>query len=184
MARLVYSSLASLDGYVADENGDWHWARPDEEVHTAVNELERGIGTYLYGRRMYEVLVAWETADFAEDALRDYAGIWRDADKVVYSRTLETVASARTRIERDFDPRAVAQMKAAADRDLSVGGPGLAGQAIRAGLVDECHLFLAPVVVGGGTRALPDGARVELELLDERRFASGFVHLHYRTRSG
>ena len=180
MARLIYSALASLDGYVSDAEGGWTWAHPDAEVHAAVNELERGIGTYLYGRRMYEVLVAWETADFEDPVLRDYAGIWRDADKVVYSRTLEQPASARTRIEREFDAAAVREIKASSDRDLSVGGPGLAAQALRAGLVDEVDLFLAPAVVGGGTRCLPDGLRADLELLAERRFESGFVHVRYR----
>jgi dihydrofolate reductase len=153
--------------------------------YTAVNDLERQVGTYLYGRRMYEVLVAWETLDLADQPpfIREYAEIWRAADKVVYSTTLQTVSSARTRIERAFDPEAVRQMKASAGSDLSVGGPDLAAQAIRAGLVDEYHLFLAPVVVGGGTRALPAGAHVELELLGERRFGNGVVHLRYRTRA-
>ena len=183
MAKLVYSSLASLDGYVADADGDFRWASPDAEVHEAVNEHERGIGTYLYGRRMYEVLVAWETADFEDPVLREYAGIWRDADKVVYSRTLEEVASARTRVEREFDAAAVRELKASSDRDLSVGGPELAAQALRARLVDELHLFLAPVVVGGGKRCLPEGVRADLELLAERRFDSGFAHLHYRVSS-
>ena len=185
MARLIYSALASLDGYVADESGGWSWAHPDEEVHTAVNDLTRGIGTHLYGRRMYEVLVAWETMGGADEpeVIRDYAEIWRAADKVVYSRTLEAASSARTRIERDFDPEAVARMKADADRDISVGGPELAGQALQADLVDELHLFVAPAVVGGGTRSLPDGLRLDLELLDQRRFESGFAHLHYRVAS-
>ena len=183
MAKLIYSALTSLDGYVADANGNFDWAEPDEEVHTSVNDLERQVGTYLYGRRMYEVLVAWETMDLADQApfIRDYAEIWRGSDKIVYSTTLQAVSSARTRIERDFDPEAVRQMKASAGRDISVGGPHLAARAIEAGLVDEFHLFLTPIVVGGGTRALPDDARVELELLDERRFGNGVVHLHYRT---
>jgi len=183
VAKLIYSALTSLDGYVADANGNFDWAEPDEEVHTSVNDLERQVGTYLYGRRMYEVLVAWETMDLADQApfIRDYAEIWRGSDKIVYSTTLQAVSSARTRIERDFDPEAVRQMKASAGRDISVGGPHLAARAIEAGLVDEFHLFLTPIVVGGGTRALPDDARVELELLDERRFGNGVVHLHYRT---
>ena len=185
MAGLIYSAITSLDGYVADEDGKFDWAAPDEEVHSFVNDLERPIGTYLYGRRMYDVLVAWETMDTGEQppVMRDYAEIWRAADKIVYSRTLETVSSARTRIERDFNPEAVRQLKARADRDISVGGPELAAQAIRAGLVDELHQFLTPIVVGGGNKFLPDGVRVELELLDERRFGNGVVHLHYRTRS-
>ena len=185
MAKLIYSAITSLDGYVADEDGNFDWAAPDEEVHSFVNDLERPIGTYLYGRRMYDVLVAWETMDTGEQppVMRDYAEIWRAADKIVYSRTLEKVSSTRTRIERDFDPDAVRQLKARADRDISVGGPELAAQAIRAGLVDELHQFLTPIVVGGGSKFLPDGVRVELELLDERRFGNGVVHLHYRTRS-
>ena len=183
MAKLIYSALTSLDGYVADRDGNFDWAEPDEEVHTSVNELERQVGTYLYGRRMYEVLVAWETMDLADQApfIRDYAEIWRGSDKIVYSTTLQAVSSARTRIERDFDPEAVRQMKASAGRDISVGGPHLAARAIEAGLVDEYHLFLAPIAVGGGTRALPENVRVKLELLDERRFGNGVVHLQYRT---
>jgi dihydrofolate reductase len=184
MAKLIYSALTSLDGYVADEDGKFDWAEPDEEVHTFVNDLSRPVGTFLLGRRMYEVLVAWETIDLADEppVIRDFAEIWRAADKNVYSRTLETVSSARTRIERDFDPDAVRQLKAAADRDLAVGGPELAAQAFEAGLVDECHLFLSPVVVGGGKQSLPDNVRLQLELLDERRFGNGTVFLRYRTR--
>ena len=185
MAKLIYSAIASLDGYVADADGNFDWGAPDEEVHTFVNELERPIGTYLYGRRMYEVLVAWGSDDIlAGDPppfIRDFAAIWRAADKIVYSTTLQTVASTKTRIERVFDPEAIRRTKASADRDLSVGGPGLAGQVLAAGLVDECHFIVAPVVVGGGTRALPDGVPLQLELLDERSFANGMVHLHYRT---
>ncbi len=186
MAKLVYAAITSLDGYVADEDGKFDWAAPDVEVHAFVNDLERAIGTYLYGRRLYDTMVAWETMPSGPDeppVIRDYAEIWRSADKVVYSTTLETVASARTRIERKFDADAVRQIKASADRDVSVGGSHLAAQAIKAGLVDECHLFLTPVVVGGGTRALPDHVRVGLELLDERRFGNGVVHLHYRTKA-
>jgi dihydrofolate reductase len=179
MAKLVYSAIASLDGYVADEDGRWDWSVPDEEVHRAVNDLERQIGTYLFGRRMYEVLVVWETLESDDPVMRDYADVWRSADKVVYSRTLDAAPSARTRIEREFDPEAVRAMKAAAGQDLSVGGPELAAEAIRAGLVDEINLFLSPVIVGGGKRALPDGVRVQLELLEERRFRNGVVHLHY-----
>ncbi len=182
MAKLIYSVIASLDGYVADEDGNFDWAAPDEVVHSFVNDLERPIGTYLYGRRMYEVMVYWETALADQPRfIQDYAEIWRAADKIVYSRTLETASSARTRIERDFNPEAVRQMKATVERDLSMGGPDLAAQAIRAGLVDEWHLILAPVVVGSGTRAFPADVRLTLELLDQRRFRSGMVHLHYRT---
>jgi dihydrofolate reductase len=183
MAKLIYTAIMSLDGYVADEDGNFDWAEPDPEVHAFVNDLERPIGTYLYGRRLYEVMAAWETITDEQPFVHDYAEIWRSADKIVYSRTLETVSSERTRIERSFDPDAVRQMKGAADRDISVGGPGLAAQAMRAGLVDEIHLFLASIVVGGGNRAVPDDVRVPLELLDERRFGSGMVHLHYRTTS-
>jgi dihydrofolate reductase len=179
MAKLVYSAIASLDGYVADEDGKWDWSMPDEEVHSFVNDLERGAGTYLYGRRMYDVMVAWETLDEDEPVMRDYAEVWRAADKVVYSRTLDAPASERTRIEREFDPERVRRMKASADRDISIGGPELAAQAIAAGVVDEIHLFLSPVIVGGGKKALPDGVRCDLELLDERRFGNGVVHLHY-----
>jgi dihydrofolate reductase len=182
MGKLIYSALASLDGYVADEDGRFDWAEPDEEVHTFLNDLERPVGTHLYGRRMYEVLVAWETVTDQTPYTRDFAEIWRAADKVVYSRTLAAPSSARTRIERDFDPEAVRQMKAAAERGLTVGGPNLAAHAFKAGLVDECHLFLAPIVVGGGNQALPDHVRVRLELLDERRFGNGVVFLRYRTR--
>jgi dihydrofolate reductase len=184
MARLIYAAIASLDGYVADEDGGFDWAMPDEEVHAFVNDLERPVGTHLYGRRMYEVMAWWETAAADADAppvMRDFAEIWRAADKVVYSRTLEAVSSARTRIERHFDPAALLRMKAQAGRDISIGGPNLAAQALAAGLVDECHLFLTPVLVGGGTRALPDNVRLNLELLDERRFTHGVVYLQYRT---
>jgi dihydrofolate reductase len=186
MAKLIYSAITSLDGYVADEDGNFDWAAPDEEVHAFVNDLERPVGIYLYGRRIYEVMVAWETMDTGPDqtpVMRDFAEIWRAANKIVYSRTLETVSSAKTRIERDFDPEAVRQMKARAGRDISVGGPDLAAQAIKAGLVDECHLFVSPIVVGGGKQSLPDNVRLKLDLLDERRFGNGVVHLHYRTRT-
>jgi dihydrofolate reductase len=182
---LIYYALCSIDGYVADDEGKFDWARPDDEVHAAVNDLERSVGTNLLGRRMYEVLLAWETLDTEgePEVIRDFAALWRDTDKIVYSRTLEEPASARTRIERDFDPEAVRQMKASAERDISVGGPELAAQAFQAGLVDECHLLLSPVLVGGGTQSLPDGVRLNLELLDERRFGNGVVHLHYLLRS-
>jgi dihydrofolate reductase len=186
MAKLIYSAITSLDGYVADKNGNFDWAMPDEEVHSFVNDLERPVGTYLYGRRMYEVMVGWETAHtFADQrpVMQDFAKIWQAADKIVYSRTLERVTSARTRIERDFDPEMVRQLKARAERDITVGGPHLAAEALKAGLVDECHLFLNPIVVGGGNPSLPNDVLVKLELLDERRFGNGVMHLHYRTRS-
>lgn len=183
MAKLIYSAIASLDGYVADEEGRFDWAEPDEQVHAFINDLERSVGTYLLGRRMYETMAVWETdstlAGHSELA-RDFAEVWQSADKVVYSKTLEAASTRRTRIERDFDPEAVRQMKAAAESDLSVGGPELAGHAFRAGLVDECNLFVVPVTVGRGKRSLPDDVRLELELLAERRFDRGMVHLHYR----
>ncbi len=184
MAKLIYLAIMSLDGYVADEDGKFDWGEPDEEVHAFVNDLARPVGTHLLGRRMYEVMVAWETIGLADQPphIRDFAEIWQTADKIVYSKTLETVSSARTRIERDFDPEAVRQMKAAAERDLSVAGPELAAQAFEAGLVDELHLFVAPIVVGGGKQSLPGGVRLGLDLLDERRFGNGMVHLRYRSR--
>ncbi len=182
MAKLIFSGITSLDGYVADENGNFDWSVPDEEVHTFINDLERPVGTYLYGRRMYEVMVAWETITVADQPpfIQDFANIWQAADKVVYSRTLETVSSVRTRIERNFDPDSVRQMIATAERDLTVSGSDLAAQAIRAGLVDEYRLFVSPVVVGGGTQYLPDDVRLKLELLDEHRFGNGVVYLRYR----
>ena len=182
MAKLIYIAITSLDGYVEDERGVFDWAAPDEEVHTFVNDLLRPIDTYLYGRRMYETMVAWETMDTAAQApfTRDFAQIWRAAEKVVYSKTLKTVSSARTRIERDFDVEAVRRTKTLAERDITVAGPNLAAHAIKAGLVDEYHLIVSPVLVGGGKRALPDDVRLGLDLLHERRFGNGVVHLHYR----
>lgn len=184
MAKLIYSAVVSLDGFIADENGNFDWAEPDEEVHTFVNEFERSVGTYLYGRRMYEVMVAWETMQLADQPsyLQDYVQIWQATDKLVYSRTLEAVSSSRTRIEREFEPEAVRQMKEAAERDLTVSGPNLAAHAFEAGLVDECRLFIAPAVVGGGKQALPRGVRLKLELLDEHRFGGGMAYLRYRAQ--
>jgi dihydrofolate reductase len=186
MTKLIYSAITSLDGYTADEEGNFDWAAPDEEVHTFVNDLERPVGTYLYGRRMYEVMAPWETDPTLADqsrVMRDFAQLWQAADKIVYSKTLQTPSSARTRIEPDFDPEAVRQMKTQVGRDITVGGPDLAAQAIKAGLVDEFHLFFVPIVVGGGNQALPDHVRLQLELLDERRFGNGVVHLRYATRT-
>ena len=182
MGKLIYLTLASLDGYVADKDGKFDWAEPDEEVHAFVNDLARPVGTYLYGRGMYEVMIAWETLDLADQPpfIRDFAEIWRAADKIVFSRTLESVASAGTRLERAFDPDAIRRLKEQAAHDLAVAGPGLAGEAIKAGLVDEYQLFLAPVIVGGGKRALPDDVRLDLELLDERRFDNGVVYVRHR----
>jgi len=182
VAKLIYSAIASLDGYTEDGDGKFDWAAPDEQVHAFVNDLERPIGTYLYGRRMYETMAVWETMAGESPATRDYAEIWQAAAKVVYSTTLETASSARTRLERSFDPGAVRGLKAASERDLSIGGPTLAAAAIAAGLVDELHLFLNPIVVGGGKPALPDGTRVALELMGERRFDSGVVYVRYSTR--
>jgi dihydrofolate reductase len=186
VAKLVYAAIASLDGFVEDESGSFEWAAPDAEVHAYVNDLERPIGTYLYGRRMYETMAYWETAgrDADESPVeRDYADIWRAAEKVVFSRSLATPWSGRTRIERDFDPAAIDRLKRSSGRDISIGGADLARQAFSADLVDECHLFLCPVVVGRGKRALPDEGLLRLELLDEQRFRSGVVHLHYRVAS-
>jgi dihydrofolate reductase len=186
MAKLIYSAITSLDGYIADKEGNFDWAAPDEEVHAFVNDLERRIGTYLYGRRMYDVMRYWETAptDAGQPTVvKDYAEIWQAADKIVYSRTLPAVSTARTRLERAFDPEAVRRMKATARRDISIGGPSLAAQAITAGLVDELHLFIVPILVGGGKPSMPKNVRVNLELLDEHRFGNGVVYLHYRTRT-
>jgi dihydrofolate reductase len=185
VAKLIYSAITSLDGYVADVDGNFEWAVPDEEVHIFINDLERPVGTYLYGRRMYEVMVGWESAHTLPDQppfMLDFAQIWQAAEKIVYSKTLEAVSSARTRIERDFDPEAIRQMKARAGRDIIVGGPELAAQAFKAGLVDELHLFVTPIVVGGGKQSLPNNVRLMLELIDERRFEGGMVYLQYRTR--
>jgi dihydrofolate reductase len=184
VAKLIYSAITSLDGYVADRTGNFDWAEPDEEVHTFVNELYRPVGTYLYGRRMYEVLVAWETMATTDEPafIQDFAEIWRAADKIVYSNSLPAASSARTKIERAFDADAVSRMKAESERDLTVGGPTLAAEAIKAGLVDEIHLFLTPILVGGGTESLPDGVRVPLELMDEHRFRNGTAFLRYRTK--
>jgi dihydrofolate reductase len=186
VARLIYSGIMSLDGYTADAGGGFDWAEPDEEVHAYVNDLERPIGTYLYGRRMYDTMAVWQSMAGRPDlspASRDYAQIWQGADKVVYSTTLTEPSTPRTRVERSFDPDAVRTMKESAAADISVGGPGLASQAVAAGLVDEWHLFVTPVVVGGGTRYLPGGVRLDLDLLDERRFGNGVVLLRYRTRA-
>jgi dihydrofolate reductase len=183
MARLIYSAIMSLDGYTVDAQGSFEWSAPDAEVHARVNELLEPVGTYLYGRHMYDVLVAWETMPTGEDqdpVVRDFARIWQAADKIVYSTTLREASSARTRIERDFDPETVRALVSGSDRDVTVGGPTLAAHAFRAGLVDELQLFVSPVVVGGGTRALPDDVRLELELLEERRFGNGVAHLRYR----
>jgi dihydrofolate reductase len=185
MAKLIYSALESLDGYIADQDGKFDWGEPDEEVHTFLNDLMRTIGTYLYGRRMYEVMVAWETLELADQPphMQEFADMWRHADKIVYSKTLEAASSAKARLERDFDPEAVRRMKVAERRDLAVAGPTLAAQAFQAALVDECQLFIAPIVVGGGIQSLPDNVRLKLELLDERRFGNGMIYLRYGART-
>ncbi|MEP6623047.1 MAG: dihydrofolate reductase family protein [Acidimicrobiia bacterium] len=186
MADLVYHVIASLDGYVADATGDFAWSEPDAEVHAFVNRQERAIGTALYGRRMYEVMVAWETMDPKTagnaEIMREYQEIWQTTDKVVYSGTLAEVTSARTRLERTFDPGAVRGLKDAATQSVSIGGPGLAAAALHAGLVDECGVYVNPVVVGGGTPWLPEGLRLDLDLVDEHRFGNGVVFLRYRVR--
>lgn len=180
---LIYSAITSLDGYVADETGNFDWAAPDEQVHQYVNDLERPVGTYLYGRRMYEVMRYWQSASTDADqpaAIRDYAEIWQAADKIVYSSTLAAVSTPRTRLEREFDVDTVRRLVSSSDRAVSIGGPGLAARALEAGLVDECHLFLNPVIVGAGTPFLPGKFRTALELLDERRFDNGVVYVNYR----
>jgi dihydrofolate reductase len=185
MAKLIYSAIMSLDGYIADEHGNFDWAEPDEEVHAFINDLERPVGTYLYGRRMYETMAVWEALDAGPDqpsVSRDFAHLWRSADKIVYSRTLQDVSTPRTRLERAFEPDLVRAMKAQAERDLSVGGPDLAAHAIKAELVDVFQLFVTQTIVGGGKPALPTGYRLALELLDERRFGNGTIYLHYRAR--
>jgi dihydrofolate reductase len=186
MAKLLYVMNASLDGYIADQDGKFDWGAPGEEYYSFINDLVRPVGTYLYGRRLYELMAVWETDPAAaaqSPGTREFAQLWQAAGKVVYSRTLAAAATTRTRIERGFDPEAVRQLKAAAEGDLTVGGPTLGAQAISAGLVDEVQLFVWPVVVGGGKRFLPDRVRVRLELLDERRVGSGVVYLRYRTQT-
>ncbi len=186
MAKLIYSTICSLDGYIEDASGNFDWAAPDEEVHAFVNELERPIGTYLYGRRMYETMRYWDAADEVEGqtpVALDYAAVWQAAEKVVYSTTLEATSSAKTKLEREFDPESVRELKRTAESDITVGGPGLAAQALAMGLVDEVSLFLNPVIVGAGKPALPDGLKLDLELLDERRFANGVLYLRYSVAS-
>ncbi|MDD7967879.1 dihydrofolate reductase family protein [Actinomycetospora lemnae] len=186
MGRLIYSMMTTLDGYVEDEQGDFGWGVPeDEELHRYAEEITRSVRTYLYGRRMYETMVFWETAHDLPDAppfVVEFAKTWQAADKIVYSRTLETVSSERTRLVREFDPAAVRELKGH-DGDLTVDGPELAAAALRAGLVDEVGPIVLPVVVGGGKPFLPPGLRLLLELADERRFAKGAVHLRYRVQA-
>lgn len=184
MAQLIYSAIMSLDGYTADTDGNFSWSAPDEEIHAFINDLERNVGTYLLGRRMYEVMSVWAAMDTRDEppVIQDYARIWQGADKVVYSTSLDTASTPKTRLERHFDPAAVQDLKRNSDRDISIGGPTLAAHALRAGLVDECQLFINPVAVGGGLRFLPDGLKAQLELVDQRRFGSGVVYLRYRAR--
>jgi dihydrofolate reductase len=185
VGTLTYTAITSLDGYIEDEDGRFDWAEPDAEVHAFANDLERSIGTHLYGRRMYETMAVWQTIGDepgVHEVEAEFAGVWRALDKVVYSHTLESVWTPRTTLEREFDPEAVRRMKETAEGDLSISGPDLAQHAFRAGLVDEVHLFVSPIVVGGGKPGLPKGVRVELELIAERRFGNGVVHLHHRTR--
>jgi len=186
MARLVYAVLASLDGYVADETGNFDWAAPDEEVHRFINELERSVGTYLYGRRLYEVMAVWQHFPDIEqepEVIREYAAIWQSADKIVYSETLAAVTTPKTRLERNFDAHSVRAMVTAQERDVSIGGPTLASHALKADIVDDIHLFVVPEVVGGGTPCWPAGVRLTLDLVAQDRFSDGTVHLHYRSRS-
>ena len=187
MAHLIYSAISSLDGYIEDTDGKFDWAMPDEEVHQFANDLERGAGTHLYGRRMYETMMVWETdPNLAAESplLRDFAEIWQAADKIVYSKTLGGVSTRKTQLERNFDPEAIRQLKEAAEHDILIGGANLAAHAFRAGLIDEYQLFLTPVIVGGGKSALPDNLRLELDLLEERRFGNGMVFLRYRSKKG
>jgi len=185
MGRLVYTGITSLDGYIADAKGNFDWSEPDEEVHAFINDLERPIGTYLYGRRLYEVMRVWQTmtGEGEPPQIADYAELWRAADKIVFSNSLTEVSTPKTRLEHGFDPGSIRDLKQSSESDLSIGGPRLAGFAITAGLVDEFGLFVNPVIVGGGTKYLPDHVRVDLELVDEHRFGNGVVYLSYRPRA-
>jgi dihydrofolate reductase len=183
MGNLIYVTNVSLDGYIEDEHGSFDWTAPDDEFFSFITDLVRPVGTYLYGRRLHETMAVWETDPALaaqSELMADFANVWQAADKVVYSRTLEAVSTARTRVEHDFDPALVRDMKASATSDLTVGGAHLAAHALKAGLVDECHLFIHPVIVGGGKPALPSDTRSELELLDDRRLSNGVVYLRYR----
>jgi dihydrofolate reductase len=183
VAKLFFTAITSLDGFIEDEVGNFDWAMPDDEVLRFINDLEAQIGTYLYGRRIYETMVYWETAESLDDPdpiSREFGEIWRAAEKIVYSTSLATASSARTQIERVFDPMKIQEMKSNRDHDLEVAGPNLAAHAFRAGLVDECQLFLVPIVLGGGKPALPRDSSLKFDLVTERTFESGVVFLHYR----
>ena len=185
MARLIYATPTSLDGYIADETGNPDWAAPDEEGFAFISDLLRPIGLYLYGRKMYETMAIWQTPDAIPglpSAMLNFAAIWQAADKIVYSKSLEIVSTPKTRLEREFDPQAVRDLKAQLPHDISVAGPNLAAQAIRARLVDEYQLLVVPIVLGGGKRVLPSNVGLKLDLLDERRVGNGWVYLRYRTR--
>jgi len=187
MADLIYVANTSLDGYTEDKDGKFDWTDPGEDVFRFITNLLRPAHTHLYGRRMYETMMVWETdPNLAAESRpnRDFAEIWQAADKIVYSRTLETISTRKTQLERTFDPEAIRQLKKAAEDDILIGGPELAAHAFRAGLIDECHLFIVPLLVGGGKPALPGDLRLQLELLEERRFGSGKVYLRYRTIPG
>ncbi len=184
MAQLIYSAMTSLDGYMEDRHGKFDWAAPDEEIHAYINNLEREFGIYLYGRRMYETMMGWETdPGFAATSptMRDYAEIWQAAEKIVYSKTLQAASTRKTRIERDFDLEAIKKLKSAAESDITIGGPDLAAHAFKAGLIDECRLFIVPIIVGGGKKSLPDDIRLELKLVEECRFGNGMVYLRYQS---
>lgn len=185
MSKLIYFMPMSLDGFIADETDDFDWSAPDEEVSAFINDVHRPIGTYLYGRKNYETMTVWQTPEAIPgltSSMMDFGTIWRAADKIVYSKSLETVSTPKTRLEREFDPQAVHALKAQLPHDITVAGPNLAAQAIRAGLVDECQLLVVPMILGGGKRVLPSNVRVKLDLLDERRVGNGWVYLRYRTQ--
>ncbi len=187
MAHLIYMANSSLDGYTEDMEGNFDWTAPDDEVFQFISNLIRMTGTHLYGRRMYETMMVWETdPNLAAESplMRDFAEIWQSADKIVYSRTLQAVSTRKTQLERNFHPEAIRQLKEAAEQDILIGGPELAAHAFRSGLIDECHLFLVPIILGGGKQSIPDNLRLELELLEERRFGNGTVFLRYRTKPG
>ncbi|CAM3194261.1 dihydrofolate reductase family protein [Stackebrandtia soli] len=180
MGSLIYGTIASLDGYIADENGDFGWAEPDAEVHSFINDEELEIGTYLYGRRTYETMAVWEDLEDDSPQMRDYAQLWRAAEKIVYSTTLPEVTTSKTRLERSFDVEAVRRLVSKLPHPASISGPGLARHALLAGLVDELRVYVVPMIIGGGTKALPDGLRLKLRLDIERHFDNGTVYMRYK----